>query len=197
MSESTFLKTIPSGDLQPDTNELAARLQVRRGYTDQAIETGVKNLLAAADCRYCGRRVSIRREGDTLDLGFGPIQSKNLAKKLEGCSEAFLFAVTAGIGIDRLLARLAMTSGAEHFIADAVGSALAEAACDRADAEIKGELRCAPRYSPGYGDLPLSIQPAFLEFLDARRLLGIHLNKSLLMTPMKSITAIMGIYDEQ
>ncbi len=194
---TTFFNKIPAHALTLEIGELAARLQVRRGYTDGAIEAGIKNLLSFADCGYCGKRVPILREGKTLDLGFGPIHSQNLSKNLEGCSEAFVFAVTTGMGIDRLLARLAATSTAEHFIADGIGSALTEAACDRAEAELKGALRCAPRFSPGYGDLELAIQPALLDFLDARKHLGIHLNQSLLMIPTKSITAIMGIQDEQ
>ena len=47
--------------------------------------------------------------------------------------------------------------------------------------------------APGYGDMPLSYQPEILKALNADYTLGITLNNSLLMTPMKSITAIMGI----
>ena len=49
------------------------------------------------------------------------------------------------------------------------------------------------RYSPGYGDLPLSVQPALLDALDAGRRLGVTLTESLLMVPMKSVTAVVGI----
>ncbi len=190
-------QTIAVRDMNLDIGELAARLQTRRGYTDRAIEAGKQNLLALADCRFCAKEVTVQQHRDTLDLGFGPIVSADLAKNLEGCDRAFVFAVTAGLGIDRLLARLSVTSSAELFIADAIGSALAEAACDRAAAILRGTMHCNPRFSPGYGDLPLTVQPALLDFLEARQRLGIYINNSLLMTPTKSITAIMGIRNEE
>ena len=52
-----------------------------------------------------------------------------------------------------------------------------------------------PRFSPGYGDLPIEIQPKILTVLSADKTLGITLNESYLMTPVKSITAIMGVIE--
>ncbi|MBR3258643.1 MAG: vitamin B12 dependent methionine synthase, partial [Eggerthellaceae bacterium] len=46
---------------------------------------------------------------------------------------------------------------------------------------------------PGYGDLPLEVQPDLLGLLDASRRLGITLSDSLLMSPTKSVTAIVGL----
>ena len=57
-------------------------------------------------------------------------------------------------------------------------------------------LYCNYRFSPGYGDLPLSVQPTVLAALDAQRRLGITLSSSLLMTPTKSVTAIIGMFKE-
>ncbi len=84
-------------------------------------------------------------------------------------------------------------------ILDACGSAWVEAGCDEAERELKERL--SPRYltdrfSPGYGDLPLAVQPAMLGALNAERRLGVHLTESLLMTPSKSVTAVLGVSDE-
>ena len=49
------------------------------------------------------------------------------------------------------------------------------------------------RFSPGYGDLPLTLQPGILAALDAGRRAGITLLPSLLMNPSKSVTAIFGL----
>ena len=51
-----------------------------------------------------------------------------------------------------------------------------------------------PRFSPGYGDLPLSMQTDIFRVLDCPRKVGLTLNNSLLMSPSKSVTAIMGIH---
>lgn len=184
---------IPAAELQPDLGELAARLQTKRELAAEGTESCLRELQKVLQCRYACARVPILRPAENmLDLGFGPFESRNLYKNLEGCGEVFLFAVTLGVGVDRLLMRLSAVSGARHFITDALASALAEAACDRLDAELKGELTCAPRFSPGYGDLPLELQKPLLNLLQAQRI-GIHLTENLLMVPTKSITAIMGI----
>ena len=49
------------------------------------------------------------------------------------------------------------------------------------------------RFSPGYGDLPLSLQADFLRATDAGRKLGITVNDSFLMTPCKTVTAVIGL----
>ena len=133
------------------------------------------------------------KSDNVCDLGFGDIESYDLAKALKGCNEAYILGVTIGIGADRLISRLAVTSPAESFITDALASAAAESLCDYADNILRGEGEKPFRFAPGYGDMPLSYQPAVLEALNADYTLGIRLNGSLLMTPMKSITAILGI----
>ena len=55
---------------------------------------------------------------------------------------------------------------------------------------------CTPRFSPGYGDLPLETQRDVFRLLDCERKIGVWLNESLLMTPSKSVTAIFGLLGE-
>ena len=102
---------------------------------------------------------------------------------------------SAGYGVDHLLSRLSVISGAEYFITDALASAFAEAACDGAEAEICKGCGGRARFSPGYGDLSLEIQPQILASVDAARRLNITLAKNLMMTPSKSVTAIKGKSD--
>jgi cobalamin-dependent methionine synthase I len=49
------------------------------------------------------------------------------------------------------------------------------------------------RFSPGYGDMPLDLQGVILELLEAGKRLGIALGESKLMSPSKSVTALIGI----
>ena len=79
------------------------------------------------------------------------------------------------------------------FVYDAVGSALAESVCDEAEKMIKRNSKCRPRFSPGYGDFPLSVQRDVLSLVNAERLVGITLTDTNLMLPQKSITAVVGI----
>lgn len=188
-----MIRTLSAKDLCPDPIELRARLMSR--IPVEGTEEYQQKLRDAIRCRYAFKRVPVKREGDLLDLGFGPFESRSLAARLAPCREAFVFAVTLGLEVDRLLMRLSASDPAGHFITDAYASALADAACDLAERELRGELPCIHRYSPGYGDLSLDLQRPLLDFLDGRRL-GLTLTKNQLMVPTKSITAIMGIKHE-
>ena len=177
-----------------DKNEAAARLKIPRSYTDDTITRCEENLRRVLTCKYAYTRVSVKIKADNIcDLGFGDIESHNLVKALGRCKEAYILGVTIGIGADRLISRLALTSPAESFITDSLASAAAESLCDYADNSLRGEGEKPFRYAPGYGDMPLSYQPEILKALNADYTLGITLNSANLMTPMKSITAIMGI----
>ena len=144
--------------------------------------------------KYAYTKVLVQIKSDNIcDLGFGDIKSRDLVKALDSCKQAYILGVTIGIGADRLISRLSLTSPAEGFITDALASATAESLCDYADNSLRGTAEKPFRYAPGYGDMPLTYQPEILKALNADYTLGITLNSSLLMTPMKSITAIMGI----
>ncbi len=184
-------------NIELNKNEVALRLKTERGFTSPEIEKCLNSLRSCSCVKYSVVKVPVLcgKNGE-LDLGFGNFCSKDLTKNLRNCNEAFIFAVTIGTGVDRLLKSLSLVSSADLFITDGLASALVESACDEAEKRIKGELICNPRFSPGYGDLSLSVQPGILQLLNAERLLGIKLNESLMMTPTKTITAIMGIKNE-
>ena len=87
---------------------------------------------------------------------------------------------------------------ARAVMLDACGSAWVEAGCDQAEAEVAErfpDLYLTDRFSPGYGDLPLTLQNPICTALDARRHLGICVTESLLMNPSKSVTAVIGLSD--
>lgn len=129
-----------------------------------------------------------------VDLGFVRVDSAMLRKNLAGCSFAAAFAVTAGIGVDRLISKYSASSPSKALVIDAVASAAVEGAADRLCRELKerfGALK--PRFSPGFGDLPLSFQRELCDFVDCPRRAGITLTESLLLVPMKSTTALAGI----
>ena len=188
-----IFKNISAENIALNPNETALRLKTDRGYTNKQIETCLETLKKNINCKYISTRVEIKQKGCVFDLGFGEFESKSLEQNLKGCKEAFVFLTTLGFECDRLLNRLSLTSPAEHFICDALASSMAEAVCDMAENEIKGNILCNVRFSPGYGDLPLEIQPKLLDMLNAQKLAGITISKAYLMSPVKTITCIMGI----
>ncbi len=187
MTAPLLLGRLSREELTPRPAELRARLQCPPGRLPPALLARCEGALREAlDCRWAARRVCLAEELPALPPDF-------LAGQLKGCRHAFVLAVTLGHGVDRLLARLSLLSQTEYLLADGIASALAEAACGEVDARLSAGLSCLPRFSPGYGALPLSLQPSLLSLLDAGRQLGITLSSSLLMSPSKSITAILGI----
>ena len=132
--------------------------------------------------------------GDELDLGFAKVRSRSLAANLAGCNEMLLFAATVGIAPDRLVSKYGRISPVKALFCQAIGAERIEALCDAFCKEVAmntGALR--PRFSPGYGDLPLQLQTMIFSVLDCSRKIGLTLTDSLLMTPTKSVTALVGI----
>ena len=72
---------------------------------------------------------------------------------------------------------------------------------DETELEIRRELSdgetLVSRYSPGYGDYPLSEQQRLLTILDAPRTVGVSLTDTLVMAPSKSVSAVIGVKMEE
>ncbi len=148
--------------------------------------------------KVCWSRFSVKREGEILDLGFAKTASRGLIKNLEGCEEVILFATTIGLEIDRLIRKYTRLSPAKALFFQAIGAERIESLCDTFCEELKESgLYLKPRFSPGYGDLPLDLQKDIFRVLDCPRKIGLTLNESLLMSPSKSVTAIIGISKEE
>ena len=155
---------------------------------------------AVAEPRRVARLVAVRAVDGELDFeGAFRVRSDALARNLRGCPRAFLFVATLGPGPDRLVRRLEATGRvADAAWAQAVASELADAWCDDVVAELARDPAVAgcslrPRFSPGYGDVPLALQRPLLTVLDASRRIGVTLTESLLMVPTKSVSAFVGI----
>jgi cobalamin-dependent methionine synthase I len=76
----------------------------------------------------------------------------------------------------------------------AIGAERIEALCDVVCAELKeiyGSV--GDRFSPGYGDFSLTAQRDIFTMLGCEKRIGLTLNDSLLMSPTKSVTAIIGL----
>ena len=118
---------------------------------------------------------------------------------LAECDRAVLLICTLGAPFETLLRQKQARSMAEAAMLDACGSAFVEVGCDAAEREIAArfpELYLTDRFSPGYGDLPLSIQPEFCAALDAQRQLGVTVTERLLMVPTKTVTAVIGLSEK-
>ena len=154
--------------------------------------------LDALSYKVCYGEFPVARLGNgEVDLGFTRVSSSMLGGRLEGCDRAIVFAATLGLGIDRIIARAGRTAPSRAVILQGIGAERIEALCDAFCDEVraglaKGEV-ALPRISPGYSDLPLQLQADIFSALDCGRKIGLYLNESMLMSPTKSVTAIIGI----
>lgn len=189
----TIVTALPD-EVEINRNELAERLKTARGYDSEALSACRERLMQVIGyrCAYIRTPVDLSVENHCR-FDFMDIASRSLYRNLQGCQEVFVLALTIGIEVDRLLRRLNITSQAEHFMTDALASAAAESFCDYVCFQLRQQADCVPRFSPGFGDVDISVQEPLLRRLNAFETLGITLNSAFLMTPMKSITAIMGI----
>ena len=153
-----------------------------------------------APCR-CWRQPRPGQSGWRPSLtAAGILAGEDVAKHLEGCTAALLLAVTLGPGVDAQIRRAGVGDIAAGVASDALGSALAEQAAEAAEAELRqwaarqGKYLTG-RYSPGYGDWPLAVQPLLAAALDTARRAGLCVTENNLMTPRKSIPAIRGVRD--
>lgn len=91
-----------------------------------------------------------------------------------------------------------MTNVAHAAAAQAVCAALIESYCDETEAEIAAAagLHLKPRFSPGYGDWRLEDQRQLLMLLDCAKRIGLTLTDGYMLTPIKSVTAVIGLTED-
>ncbi len=163
-------------------------LAVEAGATPAAVFTSYK--IGKSD------QAAVAFDGCTLTL-----PGIDIAEHLDGAVGAALVACTLGTRFDRDLRMLELKSPADALMFNAAGSAYVEAYANAVEAHI---VACAHerdlhtgafRFSPGYGDLPLDVQPTFLNVLDAPRKIGLNATDANLLVPVKSITAVIGLFE--
>ena len=158
----------------------------------------LSELSGARQGSVCYETLEVRWSSDKLYLGNIPIESEDMEKYLDGCEKAIIFAATIGVLPDRLIGKYVRISPVRALMTDACGSALVESLCDDFCEDMRqihsAEGRATrTRVSPGYGDIPLGLQKDIFALLDCERKIGLSLTDSLLMTPTKSVTAIIGV----
>jgi len=128
-----------------------------------------------------------------------PIRPASLSARgrLEGRDVIFLCG-TIGAEFDQWQRRLSVLSAADALFSQQIGLEAVERVMDelemrlRLEVEVEGR-RLLPRWSPGYGDKPLSLSRTILERTDATRRIGVSLTDSDLLVPSKSVTAVCEV----
>ncbi len=197
-----YVETAAQSDIVMDYNEIFRYLGYQNNtpedHVKAQIEAVTEEVFSALNCYACLSICDISVTDDTVDLGVFSAPSRHLAKTLSGCRQAVLFCATIGAGVDRIIAKYSQIAPSSAVIAQAAGAAAIEGFCDvlcQRILERQPNKNCLlrPRFSPGYGDFPLAYQKEIFRVLSCTKRIGVSLTESLMMTPTKSVSAIVGI----
>lgn len=165
---------------------------------DKMIDRAEQEVVRTSVPRYVDGRFPLSVGVEGVTIGGVYLSSRTLAGHLQGCQEVFLTAFTLGPGIDTLIKRYELMEMSLVPVLQASAAVYTEEQADTAQEGIaqyahERGLFLRPRYSPGYGDLPLSSQRFLFDVLQVSKKIGITLTENCLMLPMKSITGVVGL----
>ena len=180
-------------DFEINKIELAARIGAGMDFQNDLLDKCIEEFNKFVSYKFAYARVPFYASESICDFGFASTQSEALSFVLKNSKETIILAVTTGIEIDRLISRLYLKNDPSAFFMDAIGSAAVESLADYVTDKICMGIEATNRFSPGYADFSLVFQKDLLARLNSNQTVGITLNDRFIMTPRKSITAIIGI----
>ncbi len=202
MQYPVLLKSAQSEDVQLKTSEIMRYMGCKNSLPDEQIldivQKCISEFKSVVSYKACYAVVSIECKENYVEFPFGRVESKNLSKNLSGCNKAIIFVATAGSDVDRMILKYSAVKTSKCLVFDAVATTGIESFCDKINKEFKNEFQfLKPRFSPGYGDFDILHQKAFLQIADSNRKIGVSLTDGFLMTPTKSVSAVIGIGNKE
>lgn len=168
-----------------------------RGSEPDAATTGLlekayTELSGAVSPHYCCKLCEM---SDAVTL----LKGNDIAGHLAHSSRVIFFAATLGSAADKSIRTAEIRNMAYALILDALASAMIEEFCDTAEKEMHEKLGgfFTWRFSPGYGDYPIEVQPDIIRFLNADKQIGLTVTDSNILIPRKSVTAVIGVSDAE
>ena len=170
--------------------------------TNGLIEKGCKELFGKLmpQAVYEEFPLTINNDENGPEISFADVNLKSvdLWHNLHSCTSVYLMACTIGPQVDAFIRRAQTTNPAYAAVLQSTGAMYIEKLVDYVNEEIKKNAfasgkEAKPRYSPGYGDVPLTVQKDFFRLLPCTRI-GLTLMDTLIMAPEKSVTAFVGCY---
>ena len=176
------------------------------GYRNQEPEKRVRDLalfyrdslVRSAKIRYMYRIVEAEKISPTEVLFDGKHFTPNgiICSYLKGMTHALVFVGTAGWEFDKAVKELNKDGDiVADFVADSIGSVLAEMSVARIETDYKGEFTLSMPYSPGYCDWDIREQKIMFSLFPEHPC-GIRLTDSSLMQPEKSVSGFFALGKE-
>lgn len=195
--------TVEAKEIEIDESEVLRYLGYSKVNITEADKEMIQPMIEEAkdfiNPKACYRRFDIETyDNNKILLPYGEIISKHLSLNLKGCKGIYMFAATIGAPYDRMMIKARVSSMAKAAIFQSIGATAVEAFVEKLCADLQKEAnakgeKLRHRYSPGFGDYDLSHQKGLFSVLSPEKSVGITLNDSLIMSPEKSVTALIGI----
>ena len=187
-----------------DRSEILRYLGYRGSEITEVVEATIQegialsNKLIKIGMTYRFLNIMERDNGIEVEGEHFTLTGKAIKKHLEGYDRAMFFCLTIGSAFDREVEKQMVKNPTLAVILNACGIQAVEKACDalQLKAEEETGMKTGVRFSPGYGDLPLSTQKDFIRILNTERLAGVTINENYLMNPCKTVTAVCGLKKE-
>lgn len=169
--------------------------------SDDIIQSAVKaanEVGEAASPKSVYVEFSLTVNGDECDINGMKVSSKSLAAHLKNCDKVLLFAATLGSGVDMLIRRYSEVKMSYAVMLQGAAAEIIEMYCNNVNGELEEKYAAEgyylrPRFSPGYGDFSIYHQPEVIAMTDAYKRIGLTISGGVQMTPMKSVTAVIGL----
>ncbi len=207
-----FRHRLTSREIEPDfpelfryagfSKEILQGEKISDSQMEELAKSAAKDISEKMNCRsvYAKFPLELGAE-EKIRFARKEIQSHHLSVNLKNCHSVILFAATLGPEVDRLIQKNSKINPAKSVMLQAAGAMFIERYVDMLQdffksEEAKNKNAIRPRFSPGYGDVSLEVQKIFFELLDCQKNLALTLNDSLIMSPEKSVTAFVGIYED-
>ncbi len=187
---------------ESDKPEILRYLEYHNQEMDQSLNRQIEECMEMVN-RAANPRCILRefeREDDAFPKEIDFLTGEDIRKHLQGCRRIVLFAATLGANVELAIRRAGVKNVANAVIMDSCASTLIEAYCDMIDSDLRkkyADKYLTTRFSPGYGDLPISAQVPFTSLLDTSRKIGLGVSGSNIMIPRKSVTAVIGVSDSE
>ena len=184
--------------MQIDREEFLRYLGWKGQQTDltllQKMDRAAQLVLDVASPRSVVRKFALTTNAELAGTGFF-LEGNDIRARLRGCDEVYLLAATLGQSVERELEKLQSLSAEAALLFDTAASCAAESYCDDVclDLQNSSPVLLSERFSCGYGDFPLTAQKDICKLLRTDSRIGLCCDESFLLTPRKSVTAVIGI----
>lgn len=194
--------------MEVNRNEVLRYLGYKKGDIGESIsrliDECIEEIKKYSNYKYTYKLFTIKQLEEEIELLNSKLilKGSDISHHLKDSTMCAVLGVTLGSLVDTKIKFYEKTNLTKALILDACASTAIEWVCDEASNKIKEEalndydLGITYRYSPGYGDFGIDIQPEIINALEAQKKIGLTVTETNILIPRKSVTAIIGFQDK-